>query len=411
MNLFSGEKFYLWGLAATLTVSSIVKWEPAAFDLLILVMLVWGMAAGFLRKPSAALRWPMVLLALFLLTNSWYFFHHPYSPDATRFFTISVYCILLWFFFVLILDYFKLRGLHYILFGCALSGILSFCAGTMAYTVGFRADLLLYKGHRVAGLFKDPNVFGPYMIPILIFGLALLWSGVNRHSWMVKAALVAGTVGVVISFSRAAWLNMVIALIAFFSLLALNKCKIKPGVPKNIIGCGLAILFFLIAINIFNPNLEQTITGRLGSNHGRENTQLPQLTLQYYDVYRFSAQRQALEMSLVNPWGIGPGQTFPALDYDTHNTYLRTALENGWLGFFSFTGFLLISLLNALRLSIRQGSRYRLIYISTSAILLGIVANSFFIDTLHWRHFWIILALAWIDFDKDTNYEGRELWS
>ncbi len=31
-----------------------------------------------------------------------------------------------------------------------------------------------------------------------------------------------------------------------------------------------------------------------------------------------------------------------------------------------------------------------------SSSLFGVLLNSFVIDTLHWRHFWLLLALPWV---------------
>ncbi len=40
----------------------------------------------------------------------------------------------------------------------------------------------------------------------------------------------------------------------------------------------------------------------------------------------------------------------------------------------------------------RSGNLYFVIFAS----LIGLAFNSFFVDTLHWRHFWLLLALAWV---------------
>src|SRR4029077_12692481 len=74
------------------------------------------------------------------------------------------------------------------------------------------------NGERASGLFKDPNVFGPFLVPIAVI---LLEQRVAPRvpqpirlraltSWL---CLVALCVGVLLSYSRAAWANLVIAFV------------------------------------------------------------------------------------------------------------------------------------------------------------------------------------------------------
>lgn len=72
-----------------------------------------------------------------------------------------------------------------------------------------------------------------------------------------------------------------------------------------------------------------------------------------------------------------------------HNLYLRVLTENGIVGFVLIIGSM-ITILFAM-----TGLR-RMIY-STDILwlfscLVGIIVQSFVIDTLHWRHFWILFG-------------------
>jgi O-antigen ligase len=100
---------------------------------------------------------------------------------------------------------------------------------------------------------------------------------------------------------------------------------------------------------------------------------------------------------LNNPLGVGPAQSFARLDYATHNVYLRVFSENGVLGALSFTAFLLLTLARSFVLSLRaRQSTQRALFALVTAALCGTLLNSFTIDTLHWRHFWLLLALGWM---------------
>jgi O-antigen ligase len=132
--------------------------------------------------------------------------------------------------------------------------------------------------------------------------------------------------------------------------------------------------------------------------------------LQAYDLYgRFAAWNAGLQIFIDSPWGIGPGQfeiVSPAyeralfsekliLTPSSHNTYLRVLAENGLIGFIIlFIGLLLIfwnSVLAASH-SIKHNSMADAAWLYSC--LSGILAESVVIDTLHWRHLWIIAGLV-----------------
>jgi O-antigen ligase len=119
--------------------------------------------------------------------------------------------------------------------------------------------------------------------------------------------------------------------------------------------------------------------------------------LQDYDADRFATHDAALELGLNNPLGVGPGQSFLLLDYATHSLYLRVFSENGVIGFLSLAAFVSLTLVRSLLLSQRSQDRFqRAMFTLIAATILGTVLNSFAIDTLHWRHFWFLLALGWM---------------
>jgi len=129
-----------------------------------------------------------------------------------------------------------------------------------------------------------------------------------------------------------------------------------------------------------------------------------------YDVYgRFAAWQAGLQIFNQNPWGIGPGQfeiispTYERrLFFETliltpsaHNTYLRVLVENGLIGFLILLSALLAVFWDSLKLTVsakEQGAIANAGWLFSC--LGGILAESFVIDTLHWRHFWIIAGLA-----------------
>src|SRR6185503_7270913 len=232
--------------------------------------------------------------------------------------------------------------------------------------------LLFYD--RLKGLFKDPNVFGPYLVIVSIYALhrVLLGGNVGKRLIWLSSCLI-GSVGVLLCYSRAAWMNYGVTLLMFFGLLTIAG---RGSLRKN-------LSYFIICIVIVGGAVAYAMT-------------IPQVAevvsyrseLQSYDADRFANFHAALQLGINNPLGVGPVQSFLMLDYATHNVYLRVFSENGILGFVSFVLFLFVTLVRTLLLSQRSADRsQRALFALVSAALCGTMLNSFTIDTLHWRHF------------------------
>jgi len=132
--------------------------------------------------------------------------------------------------------------------------------------------------------------------------------------------------------------------------------------------------------------------------------------IQDYDAGRFANYYAALWLGLGNPLGVGPGQSFLYLDYATHNLFLRLLSENGVIGLISLTAFLLLTLVRSVTLSQRGTNRFqRSMFALVAATLCGSLLNSLAIDTLHWRHLWLLLALGWMPLWTTTQkVDGSE---
>ena len=117
--------------------------------------------------------------------------------------------------------------------------------------------------------------------------------------------------------------------------------------------------------------------------------------LQSYDTERFGAQRGGVELAEDHPIGIGPGQFEYLSPISAHSTYVRAFAEEGAAGLVLLGGLLLVTLGVAVRnVMLGRGTAG----ISSTALLAawcGLLANSVFVDTLHWRHLWILAGLIW----------------
>ena len=117
---------------------------------------------------------------------------------------------------------------------------------------------------------------------------------------------------------------------------------------------------------------------------------------QSYDSERFGAQALGLRLAEENPIGIGPGQFELVAPLSAHSTYVRALAEEGVLGAGRrCSGVMLGTLLLA---APQRRARARHVRDRLGPLLAawcGMLVNSFVIDTLHWRHLWLLAGLIW----------------
>jgi O-antigen ligase len=234
---------------------------------------------------------------------------------------------------------------------------------------------------RAQGLFEDPNVFAPFLIPAALILLEeilnprLLRSG-RALKWLMFLGLAAG---VLFSYSRAAWANLVVGLLVLFVILALRR----GGGRKAVALLLLVVVAGATAVGAI------AVTGSIDFLHERAQ-------FQAYDVERFGAQRTGIALAEQYPFGIGPGQFDVLVDVSAHSTYVRTLAEQGFLGLVTLIALFLATLVFAARNAVLGRDSYGIGSAALLAAWVGILANSFVVDTVHWRHLWFVAALIWV---------------
>jgi O-antigen ligase len=270
---------------------------------------------------------------------------------------------------------------------------LSAAAASAALFVHFPFHtLLIGDGERAKGLFKDPNVFGPFLVPIiLILAEELLHPRLlrMRRSFMLVCFL-ALVLGVIFSYSRAAWLNLAIGLIILIGAVTLRRPDRRAITLVLVVLVGAAAIAGAVVV-----------TGSLGFLEQRAR-------VQSYDTSRFAAQDRGLHVGLDHPFGLGPGQFEVISPVASHSLYIRALSEQGVLGLLA----IVILVVGTMVFAVVSVARGRDTYgISAAALLAawcGLVANSFFVDTLHWRHLWLVAALIWAGAMRGRLQRGTE---
>lgn len=255
---------------------------------------------------------------------------------------------------------------------------------------GHIADL--YYAGRPRGFFKDPNVAGPFVAVGTLFALSRLLFLRKRLMSFDGFLLLTSLLAVISTFSRGALLNLAagVAVLWFISVRARKGLKFA---------LALAIVAGISAVAL--PYLAE-VFGQSFRFHG----------LTSYDIYgRFAAWRAGLLLAKDYPWGIGPGQfeifapkyqlelfSQVTITPSAHNTYLRVLVENGVTGlgvFLLALGSFFLSLMRNVGIAVKEGNRGLLADGAwLASALVGIMVESFVIDTLHWRHFWILVGFA-----------------
>jgi O-antigen ligase len=256
---------------------------------------------------------------------------------------------------------------------------ISSCLGVLGLLHVIPGYDLLTESDRARGLFQDPNVFGPFLIPpALILVEEILRPRVLSARLPTKALLLALLVtGVLFSYSRGAWLNLAVGLVVLGGVLALR------GSARSAL--TLAAVAVLLALAV----------GAVVVGTGSADFLVERARPQTYDTQRFSGQRAGLAPAEEYPLGAGPGQFEALAGISAHSTYARAIGEEGILGVIALLALLGYTLLMAARNAARGQGAYGIGSAALLAAWCGLLANSAFIDTLHWRHLWLVAGLIW----------------
>lgn len=356
-----------------------VNIEPAPADLVFATLIVVAAATGrfdVTRAPPIILGSLGALLALNVLSAT-----QAIDPgEAALFAGITIYLAV---FALWLAGYVSsARRARWLVLGYLVAALASAAIGLLALLalVPGHEDLLL-GGERVKGLFKDPNVFGPFMIPI---GLILLEETVRprllRLPQALKVAiLVVLALAVLFSFSRAAWLNAAVGVAVLVAVLVLRR-----GSARRVA----AMVGILVAAAV--------VVGIVVGIAGSGDLLGERAQVQAYDSERFAAQEAGVELANSYPIGAGPGQYTDLVGIDAHSLYVRALVEQGFAGLAA----LIVLATATLGIAARSALRGHHVHGIGSAALLaawvGLLANSLFVDTIHWRHLWLVAALIWV---------------
>ena len=384
-SVSANARIFRWLLGFGFCISGVVLVEPAPVDALMAFLLVFGILIGTVRLAAVPVL-PALLLVGLALANLVSVTFAPDLPRGIWYIFVTFYMLASWVLFVGALDMGGKPLLQTIFRGYSFAACFSVLLAIASYfhVIGFQTELLRFG--RPKGLFKDPNVFGPFLVPIAIMAITGCLPIASRL-WQASIAVVT-SMGIVLSYSRGAWVNYAISLMLFIALdiVLPSKTPERHSVPLKrwVLFGGIAVMTIVVLLQV--PSVQRMLALRIGQNG-----------VQNYDRTRFQTQHLALLSAIDRPLGLGPGQSAAAFRYPPHSSYMRVLSENGLFGLSCFVAFLLCSTAQAARKAcLAPTVRWRGFFIATAACLCGQIVNSGVLDTVHWRHLWFLLALPWI---------------
>ncbi|WP_019173366.1 O-antigen ligase family protein [Pseudaminobacter salicylatoxidans] len=257
--------------------------------------------------------------------------------------------------------------------------------GILGYFHLFPGAEMFTRYERAAGAFQDPNVFGPFLALPGIWLLYRVLTGSPLKMLLYAFPLLTIVGGIFLSFSRGAWglfgasAILLTAVLFLQSTSGMFRLRI---VVMSIAAFLFLALAFLIALQI--PAVADLFTVR---------AQL----VQEYDgarLGRFARYGIGFALALEKPFGIGPLVFGQIYGEDTHNIWLKTLMDYGWLGFVSYLTLILWTLAAGFRILFRTRP-WQPYLLCAYVVLIGHIALGSVIDTDHWRHFYLLLGLIW----------------
>ncbi len=378
------ERVLLFAMFGVTSLSGIVFIEPAPYDITLLGVGTLALLFG-LRIPSKL----APLIFCFMLIIVFGFVASLYASQITE---AALHIVTTTFLMVgtIILAAFiaamPMKAINVVINGFIVAALTATLLGFVGYfnLLPGAFDIFTLYG-RLSGTFKDPNVFGPFLIPPLLYLIFQLTTRPGKYLPVQLLAAFILTAGIYLSFSRGAWGNLVVSGLVLMPMILMV-------LPNNL--SRLRLLFFaLLALVAFSLLLLALLGSSSISDMFSQRAQLTQV----YDAGgrgRFDGQKLALDWVMANPLGVGWGEFSRFWGEQAHNVYISQFMFSGWVGGFGYIALVVMTLIRGF-VFIRYNLAIRPYLMVFLAAFCGLVFQGFFIDSDHWRHFYLVIAVIW----------------
>jgi hypothetical protein len=304
--------------------------------------------------------------------------------ESVSFTAISVYMALTAIFFAALVAKAPDERLKTIRSGYVVAGVFAATLGVLGYfnVAGLSEHFTIYDGTRASGPFKDANVFGPFLVPPIVWLTQDLLLRRGAGFLRTGAPLAVMTLGVLLSFSRGAWGVLVgsTALMIALTFVTTSSWALRRRiVVVSVAGLVAAAILMTIVLSI--PDIRDMFLERAS-------------LFQDYDagqMGRFGNQARSIPLLLERPFGFGPLQFHNIFPEDPHEMYVNAFASYGWLGGLSFLAFTAMTLYVGWRL-VFQRSPLQFHAIAIWSCLFPQMAQGLQIDSDHWRHLYLMFG-------------------
>jgi hypothetical protein len=368
-------------LFVTLALSSIAFIEPSPHDGMMLVLLLACVAA---RVPFDRKLVPLlVLLIVWLLGGLLCLAEVPDQRITIQYDGTSIYLGIAAILFACLFGSGDATRLKILRRGYLVAALTAAAAGYAGFFHLVPHYDIFLDNDRVSATFKDPNVFGPFLIfPLLLLIIGFMIRGVRLGGLIIATALLGG---LFLSFSRGAWMHFAVSAIVAAALLFAVAPEPRMRYRIVLYGIGAALVMALVVGALISIDSVRDIFLERAK------------AIQPYDVGpggRFWEQRLALGQILDHPNGLGPFEFGRIFGTQQHDVYMQGFLVYGWLGGAAYLTLVLVTLAIGLRAAI-IATPWQAYLIAAYAAFVGEVVEGFIVDTDHWRHFFLLLGLVW----------------
>ena len=246
-------------------------------------------------------------------------------------------------------------------------------------------DLFTEYG-RARGTFKDPNVLGAFLVPALLYAFNLVITGRFGKASLAMIAMPMLLFGSLLTFSRGAWINLAVSLALYayftFGAAASHRQRLKLIIAMVLAGVlGVGVLAAAQSIPKVADLMGERASFEQSYDTGPEG--------------RFGGQQKAGGLIVTHPLGIGALEFRERYHHeDVHEVYLSMFLNAGWVGGTLYLAVVLLTIGLGLRQVVRDRGGDGISAVLVAAFI-GMALEGLVIDSDHWRHFYLVMAMIW----------------
>ena len=388
-GLFAGIAIWLGAFFSGFVIA-----QPAPYEIFLAVVIpIWAI---FGLKIPTAISPLILLLVLFNLGGIISLMTMTDWDGAVIYVAVSFFLAATSIFFAAIISA-KPEHLKLLYSGYLFAALITGALGILGYFGAIPGAEQFTLFGRAKGVFKDPNVFAPFLCLPSIWCLYNILTRPFARAVPYAAAFFVLAIALFLSFSRAGWGLFVLstALLVFSMLISNQSGRFRIRI----------IMLSLIAV----VGLLITLLVALQFESVRELFVIRAQLVQEYDgsrMGRFARQWLGFVKATEHPFGIGILQFGKIFGEDPHNIWLKALFDYSWLGFASYVTLMVWTLISGFKILFRNRF-WQPFLLCAYIVFIGHILIGNVIDTDHWRHFFLLLGIIWGCVAAEANHQRQ----